>query len=78
MVKKARPGAAATASPAVRSSTPPQGRSGGRHLLQKVAAARKRPGRYVAWSDDRSNKHPKAIKIVQHKSGAAVWHPLLD
>jgi toxin HigB-1 len=27
MVKKARPGAAATASPAVRSSTPPQGRS---------------------------------------------------
>jgi integrase len=33
-------------------------------------------GGYVTWSDYRSKDHPNAIKILHHKTGAVVWHPL--
>jgi hypothetical protein len=31
---------------------------------------------YVTWSSYRSKEHPNAIKILHHKTGAVVWHPL--
>jgi hypothetical protein len=31
---------------------------------------------YVTWSGYRNKEHPKAIKILHHKTGAVVWHPL--
>jgi hypothetical protein len=34
-------------------------------------------GGYVTWSDYRSKDHPNAIKILHHKTGAVVWHPLV-
>jgi hypothetical protein len=30
----------------------------------------------LGWSDYRSKKWPSAIKILHHKTGATVWHPL--
>ena len=30
------------------------------------------------WSDYRSKEWPSAIKILHHKTGATVWHPLDD
>jgi integrase len=31
---------------------------------------------YLAWPDYRSKDAPTAIRIVHHKTGATVWHPL--
>jgi hypothetical protein len=31
---------------------------------------------YVTWSSYCSKEHPNAIKILHHKTGAVVWHPL--
>jgi integrase len=31
---------------------------------------------YLRWSDYRNNDWPSAIKIVHHKTGVEVWHPL--
>jgi hypothetical protein len=31
---------------------------------------------YVTWSSYRSKEHPNAIKILHHRTGAVVWHPL--
>lgn len=33
---------------------------------------------YVTWADYRPAAHPDALKIVHHKTGAVVWHPLDD
>jgi hypothetical protein len=30
----------------------------------------------LGWSDYRSKDWPSAIKILHHKTGATVWHPL--
>lgn len=32
----------------------------------------------LRWPDYRSKDWPNAIKIVHHKTGATVWHPLQD
>jgi hypothetical protein len=32
----------------------------------------------LGWSDYRSKEWPSAIKILHHKTGATVWHPLED
>jgi len=32
----------------------------------------------LCWSDYRSKEWPNAIKILHHKTGATVWHPLED
>lgn len=32
----------------------------------------------LRWSDYRNESHPTAIKIIHHKTGAVVWHPLED
>jgi hypothetical protein len=32
----------------------------------------------LLWPDYRSSEWPNAIKILQHKTGATVWHPLED
>jgi hypothetical protein len=32
----------------------------------------------LGWSDYRSKEWPSAIKILHHKTGATVWHPLAD
>jgi len=32
----------------------------------------------LRWSDYRSKEWPSAIKILHHKTGATVWHPLQD
>ena len=32
----------------------------------------------LRWPDYRSKEWPNAIKIVHHKTGATVWHPLED
>ena len=31
---------------------------------------------YLAWPDYRPKDAPDAIRIVHHKTGATVWHPL--
>ena len=31
---------------------------------------------YVTWTGYRSKDQPNAIKIVHHKTGAVIWHPL--
>lgn len=31
---------------------------------------------YLTWTDYRAKDHPNAIKIIHHKTGAVVWHPL--
>jgi hypothetical protein len=31
---------------------------------------------YLTWTDYRAKEHPNAIKIIHHKTGAVVWHPL--
>lgn len=31
---------------------------------------------YLAWPDYRGRDAPNAIKIVHHKTGAVIWHPL--
>jgi hypothetical protein len=31
---------------------------------------------YLAWPDYRPKDAPAAIRIVHHKTGATVWHPL--
>jgi hypothetical protein len=32
----------------------------------------------LRWPDCRSKEWPNAIKILHHKTGATVWHPLED
>jgi hypothetical protein len=32
----------------------------------------------LCWPDYRSKEWPNAIKILHHKTGATVWHPLED
>jgi len=32
----------------------------------------------LCWPDHRSKEWPNAIKILHHKTGATVWHPLED
>ena len=32
----------------------------------------------LRWPDYRSKQWPNAIKILHHKTGATVWHPLED
>ena len=36
------------------------------------------PGGVLRWLDYRSSEWPNAVKILRHKTGATVWHPLED
>lgn len=51
-------------------------------LLLSVSSGLQRPENVLAgilcWPDYRSKDWPSAIKILHHKTGATVWHPLED